>query len=118
MNGRIKSIDGVCHVRKIPLQDVNWECALIVEFRYLLCLSTARRFIYCLPMFSYYYYSSSNLRAHGVCDYDTLPIMRQDLSSYLMIYIYKYTRPYRMIFFCPVTVKLSNYLLRSRDSEY
>ncbi len=23
----------------------------------------------------YYYYYSSNLRAHGVCDYDTLPVM-------------------------------------------
>ena len=30
----------------------------------------------------YYYYYSSNLRAHAVCDYGTLPIMRQDLSSY------------------------------------
>ena len=24
---------------------------------------------------NYYYYSSSNLRAHGVCDYGTLPVM-------------------------------------------
>src|SRR6266536_3540108 len=66
----------------------------------------------------YYYYYSSNLRAHGVCDYGTLPIMRQDLSSYLTTYIYKYTRPFRMVFFfCLITVKLSNCLLRSRDSE-
>src|SRR6266511_869555 len=49
----------------------------------------------------YYYSSSSNLRAHGVCDYGTLPIMRQDLSSYLTTYIYKYIRPFRMIFFLP-----------------
>ena len=67
---------------------------------------------------AYYYYYSSNLRAYGVCDYDTLPVMWQDLTSYLTTYIYKYIRPYRMIFFCPVTVKLSNCLLRSRDSEY
>ena|SRR6266536_1676017 len=66
----------------------------------------------------YYYYYSSNLRAHAVCDYGTLPIMRQDLSSYLTTYIYEYIRSYRMIFFYPVTVKLSNYLLRLRDSEY
>src|SRR6266498_2615255 len=65
-----------------------------------------------------YYYYSSNLRAHAVCDYGTLPIMRQDLSSYLTTYIYKYIRSYRMIFFCLVTVKLSNCLLRPRDSEY
>src|SRR6266536_1822242 len=65
-----------------------------------------------------YIFYSSNLRAHGVCDYGTLPIMRQDLSSYLTTYIYKYTRPFRMVFFCLVTVKLSNCLLRSRDSQY
>ncbi len=65
----------------------------------------------------YYYYYSSNLRAHGVCDYGTLPVMWQDLTSYLTTYIYQYIRPYRMIFFCSVTVKLSNCLLRSRDSE-
>jgi len=71
-----------------------------------------------IPHLDYYYSSSSNLRAHGVCDYGTLPILWQDLSSYLTTYIYKYIRPFRMIFFfCPVTVKLSNCLLRSRDSE-
>ena len=63
------------------------------------------------------YYYSSNLRAHGVCDYGTLPIMRQDLSSYLTTYIYKYIRPFRMVFFCLVTDKLSNCLLRSRDLQ-
>ncbi len=66
----------------------------------------------------YYYYSSPNLRAHGVYDYGTLPIMRQDLSSYLTTYIYKYIRPFRMVFLCLITVKLSNCLLRSRDFEY
>src|SRR6266498_4656283 len=65
----------------------------------------------------YYYYYYSNLRAHAVCDYGTLPIMRQDLSSYLTIYIYKYIKSYRMVFFYLITVKLSNCLLRSRDSE-
>ena len=63
----------------------------------------------------YYYYSSSNLRAHGVCDYGTLPVMWQDLTSYLTIYIYKYIRPFRMIFFYPMTVKLSKCLLRLRN---
>ncbi len=46
----------------------------------------------------YYYSSSSNLRAHGVCDYGTLPVMWQDLTSYLTTYIYKYIRPFRIIF--------------------
>jgi len=64
-----------------------------------------------------YYYYSSNLRAYAVCDYGTLSIMRQDLSSYLTTYIYKYIRSYRMIFFYFITVKLSNCLLRLRDSE-
>ncbi len=87
--------------------------------RYSLNAKTIRKLILLKNIYQndYYYYYSSNLRAHGVCDYGTLPIMRQGLSSYLTTYIYKYIRPYRMIFFCPVTVKLSNCLLRSRDSE-
>ncbi len=64
-----------------------------------------------------YYYYSSNLRALAVCDYGTLSIMWQDLSSYLTTYIYKYIRPFQMIFFCSIIVKLFNCLLRSRDSE-
>ena len=75
------------------------------------------QFCYRSDLCNYYYYYSSNLRAHGVCDYDTLPVMRQDLTSYLTTYIYKYIKPYRMIFFYSVIVKLSNYLLRLRDSE-
>src|SRR6266536_3878747 len=62
-----------------------------------------------------YYYYSSNLRAHGVCDYGTLPIMRQDLSSYLTIYIYKYTRPFRMVFFFALSPL--NYPIASFDQE-
>src|SRR6266498_1804811 len=65
--------------------------------------------------FYYYYYYSSNLRAHGVCNYSTLPIIRQDLSSYLTTYIYKYTRPFRMVFF--FTLSPLNYPITSFDQE-
>ena len=38
------------------------------------------------------------MRAHGVCDYGTLPIMWQDLTSSLTTFIYKYIRPRVAVF--------------------
>ncbi len=69
------------------LHHISWHHSLCLDISILRHLHTRIRESILL---SYY---SSNLRAHGVCDYGTLPVMWQDLTSYLTTYIYKYIGP-------------------------